>query len=105
MKHAKIKPWDSEKAVDFQSNIDEENLQTFERKLQNCQNEIENMEKESIDSLVNELGNIFIDSATKTFGTFKSKNTINIKKKVIIKTIKSPGLIKTVKLRDRNIVK
>jgi hypothetical protein len=37
---AKIKLWENEKVTDFQENIDEEKLHTFEQKLSRWQNEI-----------------------------------------------------------------
>jgi hypothetical protein len=37
---AKIKSWENEKVTDFQENIDEEKLHTFEQKLSRWQNEI-----------------------------------------------------------------
>ena len=71
---AKIKSWENEKVTDFQENIDEEKLHTFEQKLSRWQNEIGVTDQAIIDSLLEDLGNIFTGSAKKTFGTFNCKN-------------------------------
>jgi hypothetical protein len=70
---AKIKSWENEKVTDFQENIDEEKLFTFEQKLSRWQNEIGVTDQAIIDSLLEDLGNIFTGSAKKTFGTFNCK--------------------------------
>jgi hypothetical protein len=67
---AKIKSWENEKVRDFQENVDEEKLHTFEQKLSRWQNEIGVTDQAIIDSLLEDLGNIFTGSAKKTFGTF-----------------------------------
>ena len=48
---AKIKSWENEKVTDFQENIDEEKLHTFEQKLSRWQNEIGVTDQVIIDSL------------------------------------------------------
>ena len=48
---AKIKSWENEKVTDFQENIDEEKLHTFEQKLSRWQNEIGVTDQAIIDSL------------------------------------------------------
>jgi hypothetical protein len=47
----KIKSWENEKVTDFQENIDEEKLFTFEQKLSRWQNEIGVTDQAIIDSL------------------------------------------------------
>jgi hypothetical protein len=49
---AKIKSWENEKITDFQENIDEEKLHTFEQKLSRWQNEIGVTDQAIIDSLL-----------------------------------------------------
>jgi hypothetical protein len=71
---AKIKSWENEKVTDFQENIDEEKLHTFEQKLSRWQNEIGVRDQVIIDSL-EDLGNIFTGSAKKTFRTFKNTDS------------------------------
>ena len=71
---AKIKSWGNEKVTDFQENIDEEKLHTFEQKLSRWQNEIGVTDQTMIDSMLENLGNIFTGSAEKTFGTFNCRN-------------------------------
>jgi hypothetical protein len=70
----KIKSWENEKVTDFQENIDEEKLFTFEQKLSRWQNEIGVTDQAIIDSLLEDLGNIFTGSAKKTLGTLNCKN-------------------------------
>jgi hypothetical protein len=53
---AKIKSWENEKVTDFQENIDEEKLYTFEQKLSRWQNEIGVTDQAIIDSLLEDLG-------------------------------------------------
>ena len=60
--------------TDFQENIDEEKLHTFEQKLSRWQNEIGVTDQAIIDSLLEGHGNISTGSAKKTFGTFNCKN-------------------------------
>ena len=71
---AKIKSWGNEKVTDFQENIDEEKLHTFEQKLSRWQNEIGVTDQAMIDSMLENLGNIFTGSAKKTLGTFNCRN-------------------------------
>ena len=76
----KVKSWDNEKIADFQNNIDEEKLHLFEQKLLDIQNAVDAVGNDTIDTLIDDLGSIFIDSARKTFGTYKCKkdgNTVN----------------------------
>jgi hypothetical protein len=47
----KIKSWENEKVTDFQENIDEEKIFTFEQKLSRWQNEIGVTDQAIIDSL------------------------------------------------------
>jgi hypothetical protein len=75
---AKIKSWENEKVTDFQENIDEEKLHSFEQKLSRWQNEIGVTDQAIIDSLLEDLGNIFTGSAKKTFGTFNCKNIAKV---------------------------
>ena len=63
--------------TDFQENIDEEKLHTFEQKRSRWQNEIGVTDQAIIDSLLDDLGNIFTCSAKKTFGTFNCKTARN----------------------------
>ena len=71
---AKIKSWENEKVTDFQENIDEEKLHTFEQKLSRWQDEIDITDQAIKDSLLKDLGNICTGSAKKTLGTFDCKN-------------------------------
>jgi hypothetical protein len=71
---AKIKSRENEKVTDFQENIDEEKLDTFEQKFSRWQKEIGVTDQGIIDSLLEDLDNIFTGSAKKTFGTFNCKN-------------------------------
>jgi hypothetical protein len=70
----KIKSWENEKVTDFQENIDEEKLHTFEQKLSRWQDEIDVTDQAIKDSLLKNLGNIFTGSAKKTLGTFDCEN-------------------------------
>jgi hypothetical protein len=100
---AKIKSWENEKVTDFQENIDEEILYTFEQKLSRWQNEIDVTDQAIIDSLLEDLGNIFTGSAKKTSGTFNCKNIDSKINKNKIGQNQNLGLTKTVNLPDKNI--
>jgi hypothetical protein len=71
---AKIKSRENEKVTDFQENIDEEKLDTFEQKFSRWQKESGVTDQGIIDSLLEDVDNIFTGSAKKTFGTFNCKN-------------------------------
>ena len=64
----KIKPWDPEKKEQYQSNIKEEKLLLLENKLINYKNNLENIDIETVNSVVDELGAIFVESGLITFG-------------------------------------
>jgi hypothetical protein len=68
--------WTSENNLLLSS---EEKLHTFEQKLSRWQNEIGVTDQAIIDSLLEDLGNIFTGSAKKTFGTFNIHSAINYK--------------------------
>ena len=100
---AKIKSGENEKVTDFQENIDEKKLHTFEQKLSRWQNEIGVTDQAIIDSLLEDLGNIFTGSAKKTFGTFNCKNIESKINKNKNGQNQNLGLTKTVNLPDKNI--
>ncbi|CAG2247120.1 unnamed protein product [Mytilus edulis] len=69
----KIKRWNSEKIKDFQNNIDVEKIAELEYKLTNTDLTVVN--KNIINSLIDDLCNIFVKSGKTTFGTYTVKQT------------------------------
>ncbi|VDI64497.1 Hypothetical predicted protein [Mytilus galloprovincialis] len=67
----KIKRWNSEKIKDFQNNIDVEKIAELEYKLTNTDLTVVN--KNIINSLIDDLCNIFVKSGQTTFGTYTVK--------------------------------
>jgi hypothetical protein len=71
---AKIKSWENEKVTDFQENIDEEKIHTFEQKFSRWQNEIGVTDQAIIDSLLEDLGNMTSENNLLLSRISKSKN-------------------------------
>ena len=71
---SKIKSWENQKVTYFQENIDEEKLHPFEQNLAHWHNETGGTDRVTLDSLLEDLSNIFTDSVKKTFGTYNCKN-------------------------------
>ena len=67
-KKYKIKPWEPEKKESYQSNMNEQKLIEIENKLIDYKNNPENIDIETINSVVDELGGIFLESGIITFG-------------------------------------
>ncbi|CAG2237322.1 unnamed protein product [Mytilus edulis] len=67
----KINRWNSEKINDFQNNIDVEKIAELEYKLTNTDLTVVN--KNMINSLIDDLCNIFVKSGQTTFGTYTVK--------------------------------
>ena len=76
----KIKPWNNEQIDEFKNNINEEKLFELEQTLTNYCNDIGSVDNSSVDFLVNELGNIFTNSASKAFGTCPVKSSYGSEK-------------------------
>jgi len=67
-----LKKWDNKKCLTFQDNIDKENLNGLYNELTNLINE--NITKDNINSFVKKkLCDLFVDSGKTTFGTYKNK--------------------------------
>ena len=69
--HGRIKKWDNTKCLTFQDNVDKENLNGLYNELTNSISE--NITKDNINASVKKLCDIFVDSAQTTFGTYKNK--------------------------------
>ena len=63
--------WDNKKCLTFQDNVDKENLNGLYNELTNSISE--NITKDNINASVKKLCDIFVDSAQTTFGTYKNK--------------------------------
>jgi hypothetical protein len=83
--------------------MDEEKLHTFEQKLSRWQNEIGVTDQAIIDSLLEDLGNIFTGSDKKRLEQLIVKTLIEILTRIKMVKIKNLGLTKTVNLSDKNI--
>ena len=65
----KVKNWDSEKLLDFQKNINQERINNLIIELSRPGDD---MTPGSVNSIVENIGEIFVESAKITFGTFRS---------------------------------
>ena len=63
----RIKKWENKKCLTFQDNVDKENLNGLYNELTNSLSE--NITKDNINASVKQLCDIFVDSAQTTFGT------------------------------------
>jgi len=78
-RRSKAKPWNNEKQTEFNDNIDEEKFNALNQKLDRILEDTVDIENVNTDCLVEELGNIFIASANKTFGSYSNDNKRKIR--------------------------
>jgi hypothetical protein len=70
----RVNKWDNEKLLNFQSNINQDDLN---RLLYNLSESRTNFTNDKVNTLVNNLSEIFLNSAKSTFGIFRCKNCLN----------------------------
>jgi hypothetical protein len=75
----KVKIWDSEKLLDFQKNINQERMNNLIIELSRPGND---MTPGSVNSIVENIGEIFAEGAKITFGTFCSTKSRPRQKKI-----------------------
>ena len=72
--YVKVRKWESDKVNDFQNNFDEFKILEYEQNLTYLETSNHEIVNNDIDLLLDELGSIFLESASSTFGTYTPNN-------------------------------
>ena len=69
-----IGKWKQENATDFKGNIDIAKIDSLHRRIESKKDVIEDVDKNCIDEIVNDVSEVFLNAAKKTFGIFHNNN-------------------------------